>query len=94
MAQDSATALALASVDDFDVVLCDYRLAIESADAVSAGFAEHAPHLIERTVIATGGTNDAGVLGLVARLGLRLIAKPYGGDQIAGVIAHAALLRG
>ncbi|MEP7214893.1 MAG: ATP-binding protein [Anaerolineaceae bacterium] len=94
VAQDSATALALASADDFDLVLCDYRLASESADTVIAGFAQHAPHLIERTVVATGATNDAGVLDLVARFGLRLIAKPYGSDEIADEIAHAALLRG
>lgn len=94
VAQDSATALALASAEDFDMVLCDYRLASESADAVLAGFVEHAPHLIERTVVATGAANDVAVLDLVARFGLRLIAKPYGSEEIAAEIARAALLRG
>ena len=94
VATDSATALALASADDFDLVLCDYRLASETADAVIGGFAEHAPHLIARTVIATGATTDTGVVDLIARYGLQLISKPYGGAEIASVIAEAVRLRG
>ncbi len=89
VAEGSASAVALASVDDFDVVLCDYRLATETADAVIAGFVKHAPQLIERTVIATGATTDAGVVDLTTRFGLRLMAKPYGGDELAGLIADA-----
>ena len=89
VAEGSVSAVALAAQDDFEVVLCDYRLASETAAAVIAGFAEHAPHLVQRTVIATGATTDAGVVDLTTRFGLRLLAKPYGGDELAGIIADA-----
>lgn len=90
VAPDSATAIALAQEQDFDLVICDYRLATETADAVIAGFVEKAPRLVERTVIATGATTDPGVVELVGRHGLRLLAKPYGVDDIAALLGEAA----
>ncbi|HMO52900.1 MAG TPA: response regulator, partial [Tepidiformaceae bacterium] len=48
-AESSAAAIELAKSKDFDLVLCDYRLATETADRVIAGFSEVAPALIERT---------------------------------------------
>ena len=82
VADTSAAALARVASEQFDLVLCDYRLRGETADAVLAGFARVAPDLIARTVIATGATNDTGVAALVERYGLRLIAKPYGSEEI------------
>ena len=89
-AENTATALALAAEIDFDVVLCDYRLATETADQVIDGFARMAPHLVPRTIIATGATTDAGVVDLTARYGLRLIAKPYGAEELLRLIAPAS----
>lgn len=88
-AENTAGALALAAKHDFDVVFCDYRLAAETAGHVIDGFARVAPHLVERTIVATGAATDSGVIDLAARYRLRLIAKPYGADELAACIASA-----
>lgn len=89
-AESSAVAIELASTTDFDVVLCDYRLASETANEVVAGFERVAPGLIERMVIATGAATDAGVVALTERYGLRLIVKPYGVDELAAIMQKAS----
>jgi signal transduction histidine kinase/transcriptional regulator with GAF, ATPase, and Fis domain/ActR/RegA family two-component response regulator len=89
-AENAAAALELARGHDFDVVLCDYRLATETADQVLEGFAQIAPQLIPRTIIATGATTDPGVLRVVAQYGLKLIAKPYGVEELSAIIKEAA----
>ena len=89
VAESSAEGIALAASHDFDLVLCDYRLATETAADVIEGLARVAPHLIERTVIATGATTDAGVVELTERYGLKLVGKPYGVEELAAVIAEA-----
>ncbi len=83
------SALALLLTEPFDVVICDYRLASETADVIVERLADVAPELVSRVVIATGATTDAGVLELVARYGLQLVAKPYGFDEIANLINSA-----
>lgn len=88
-AENTEAALGIAGGQDFDVVLCDYRLATETADQVLQGFARVAPQLIPRTVIATGATTDPGVLRLVEEYGLKLVAKPYGVEEIAQIIAES-----
>ncbi|HML97042.1 MAG TPA: GAF domain-containing protein [Tepidiformaceae bacterium] len=88
-AGDTAAALEIAATRDFDMVLCDYRLAAETADQVLQGFARVAPHLIPRTIIATGATTDAGVLRLVEEYGLKLVAKPYGVEELARMIEES-----
>jgi CheY-like chemotaxis protein len=85
-AETSAAAIALAEGGDFDVVLCDYRLANETANDVIEGFLRVAPQLVARMVITTGATTDAGVVELTERYGLRLIAKPYGAADLATLI--------
>lgn len=89
-AENAEAALQLAGAADFDVVLCDYRLATETADRVLEGFARSAPQLIPRTVIATGATTDPGVLQIVERYGLKLLAKPYGVEELSKIIGEAA----
>jgi signal transduction histidine kinase/ActR/RegA family two-component response regulator len=89
-AGNADAALELVDGADFDVVLCDYRLATETADRVLEGFARLAPQLIPRTVIATGATTDPGVLQIVERYGLKLLAKPYGVDELSKIIREAA----
>ncbi len=86
VADSSASALEQVREHDFDLILCDYRLGIETADAVVAAFLAHAPELVGRIVIATGATTDPGVVELTARHNLRLIAKPYGFEEIARVM--------
>ncbi|MEJ5221758.1 MAG: ATP-binding protein, partial [Tepidiforma sp.] len=85
-AENSGRALELAAEFEPDVILCDYRLATETADAVFEGLEARMPHLIPRAIIATGATTDAGVTALVERYGLELLAKPYGVEEIARVI--------
>ncbi|WP_288018058.1 hybrid sensor histidine kinase/response regulator [Tepidiforma sp.] len=85
-AENSARALELAAEADPDVVLCDYRLAAETADAVFAGFEARLPHLIPRTILATGATTDAGVVALVERYGVELLPKPYGVEEIGRIL--------
>jgi DNA-binding NtrC family response regulator len=85
-AENSAAAVELASHAEFDVVLCDYRLASETANDVVAGFERVAPRLVSRMVIATGATTDAGVIELTEKHGMRLMAKPYGVDELADMI--------
>ena len=75
---------------DFDVVLCDYRLGSETADDVVAAFQRVAPHLVNRIVIATGATTDAGVVELKEKLNLRLMAKPYGVAELNEIISRVA----
>jgi len=94
VADTSAAALARVASEQFDLVLCDYRFRGETADAVLAGFARVAPDLIARTVIATGATNDTGVAALVERYGLRLIAKPYGSEEIRAALAAVRAAQG
>jgi two-component system NtrC family sensor kinase len=89
-ADSSASARDLAAVQDFDLVICDYRLASETAAAVIAAFEEVAPQLLRRTVIATGASNDPGVIDLTERYAMQLVAKPYGLEQIAALIGQAS----
>jgi DNA-binding NtrC family response regulator len=88
VAESAAEALRLTAAANFDLILCDYRLATETADLFVDGLASAAPALIERVVIATGATTDTGVIELTERYQLKLIAKPYGVDDIARVIAE------
>jgi signal transduction histidine kinase/ActR/RegA family two-component response regulator len=85
-ADGSAEAATLAATNAFDMVLCDYRLKAETASTVVECIAAAAPALVGRIVIATGATTDAGVVQLIERYGLRLIAKPYGLDELTRVI--------
>ena len=89
-AENSAEAADLAATTDFDVVLCDYRLGSETADDVVAAFQRVAPHLVNRIVIATGATTDAGVVELKEKLNLRLMAKPYGVAELNEMISRVA----
>lgn len=89
-AESANSAIELARATDFDVVLCDYRLATETAGDVIAGFERVAPQLVARTIIATGATTDAGVVALTERYNLQLIAKPYGAEELAGLIQAAS----
>jgi signal transduction histidine kinase/ActR/RegA family two-component response regulator/transcriptional regulator with GAF, ATPase, and Fis domain len=88
VAESAAEALRLTAAANFDLILCDYRLATETADLFVDGLASATPALIERVVIATGATTDTGVIELTERYQLKLIAKPYGVDDIARVIAE------
>ncbi len=86
---DSATrALGLTAAGHYDLILCDYRLATETADIFVEGLASVTPDLLGRVVIATGATTDSGVVELTERYQLRLIAKPYGVDDIARAISE------
>jgi DNA-binding NtrC family response regulator len=89
VAESAAAGLALATSQDFDLILCDYRLATETAADVVEGLARVAPHLIERMVIATGATTDAGVVELTESHGIKLVGKPYGVEELAAIIAEA-----
>ncbi len=93
-AENADAALELAALQDFDVVLCDYRLATETADQVLEGFARIAPQLIPRTIIATGAMTDPGVLQVVERFGLTVLAKPYGVEELSKIIREAARIKG
>jgi CheY-like chemotaxis protein len=93
-AENADAALELAALQDFDVVLCDYRLAAETADQVLEGFARIAPQLIPRTIIATGAMTDPGVLQVVERFGLTVLAKPYGVEELSKIIREAARIKG
>ncbi len=88
VAADSETALRLTVTEnrDFDLILCDYRLMSDTADTVIDALAAVRPELVRRTVIATGAATDAGVVDIVARHRLGLIAKPYGIDEIATLL--------
>lgn len=79
-------AIAMARRESFDVILCDFRLGPESAEMVVRRFADEAPHLVPRTVIATGATTEPGVLELAAEYNLPLIAKPYGMNELREAI--------
>ena len=88
VADGSASAAALAAEGAFDLVLCDYRLAGETADDVLPALAAIDPRLVARIVIATGAVTDPGVSLLTRRHNLRLVAKPYGFDEIAELISN------
>lgn len=79
----------LAAASSFDVCLCDFRLATETAADVVRLLAAAAPALVGHTVIATGAANDPEVVLLCETYGLRVIAKPYGYDEIAAMIGAA-----
>jgi signal transduction histidine kinase/CheY-like chemotaxis protein len=87
VAEGSADALELARQHDYELVICDYRLAGETGDAVVEGLARVAPQLVPRTAIATGATTEGRVVELIGMYGLRLIAKPYGRPQLAELLA-------
>ena len=89
VAENTAAALKQAAEHDFDVILCDYRLGAESADDVVAGLLKAAPKLVERVVIVTGATTDAGVIALTEKHNLRIIAKPYGVEDLSKVLQRA-----
>lgn len=89
VAENAAAAVELARTNTFDVVLCDYRLATETANDVVEGLRGVSPDLIHRVVIATGATTDPGVVDLTERYGLTLIAKPYGAQDLAEIIERS-----
>jgi signal transduction histidine kinase/CheY-like chemotaxis protein len=93
VAANAAAAVALARETAFDVVLCDYRLAEETADDVVRDLIAIDPTIIRRIAIATGATTDSGVLALTARYNLTLVAKPYGFDEISQLLTEAELQR-
>jgi len=72
----------------FDVVICDYRLGAETAHTAVEALAGAAPGLLQRTIIATGATTDPGVVDLVTRRGLRLMAKPFGAQELERIFAE------
>ncbi len=82
--------LRLALESDYDLILCDYRLANDTAATVVDGLAKSAPGRVERVVIATGATTDPGVVLLTEKYNLRLVAKPYGHAEITALIRAAA----
>jgi CheY-like chemotaxis protein len=86
----AADAAELAAAINYDLVICDYRLAGETADDVVAALEAVAPQLLPRTVVATGATADPSVIELVALHGLHLIAKPYGKSEIEALLRNAA----
>ena len=71
------------------MILCDYRLGAESADDVITGLLKAAPKLVERVVIVTGATTDPGVVALTEKHNLRIIAKPYGVEDLSKVLQRA-----
>ncbi len=81
-------ATALAGECDYDLVLCDYRLASDVADDVVRALQSVAPHLVQRVVIASGATTDAGIAQLAGRYGLEVLPKPYGIDEISNLLRH------
>lgn len=90
VADGARAALAVENIEAFDLILCDYRLATETADIVVGSIAEHRPQVLPRVVIATGATTDSGVLELTRRFNLRLLAKPYGIDDIEELMGRAS----
>jgi two-component system NtrC family sensor kinase len=86
VAEGVADATELAARYEYDLVLCDYRIAAAVADDVVEALVEVAPSLIARTVIATGAISDSGVDDLAGRFGLRVLGKPYGMEEIAGLL--------
>jgi two-component system response regulator HydG len=86
-ADNAAETLRAVADRSYDLILCDYRLATETADAVVETLARIDPNLITKVVIATGATTDPGVIELTQRHQMRLIAKPYGVEEIAEVLA-------
>lgn len=90
VADGARSALAVEDIEGFDLILCDYRLATETADIVVGSIAERQPEVLPRIVIATGATTDSGVLELTQRFNLRLLAKPYGIDQIEELMGRAS----
>jgi len=93
VAADAHDALALAAANDFDLVICDYRLAGETADAVVEGLLDLSPRLRGRVVLATGATTDPGVVALTQRYDLPLLPKPYGVGEIAAVLDSRGRMR-
>ena len=86
----SAEVAEVVATRDFDLVLCDYRLATETADEVLATLDAKAAQLIHRTVLATGAMTDSGVMALRERYGLSVVAKPYGIEELRQILATAA----
>jgi signal transduction histidine kinase/ActR/RegA family two-component response regulator len=86
VAEGVADAAHLAASNDYDLVLCDYRIAAAVADEVIEALLQVAPALVARTVIATGAMTDIGVEELASRHGLRVLGKPYGMEEIAGLL--------
>ena len=82
-------ATALAAECDYDLVLCDYRLATDVADDVVEGLQRVAPQLVSRIVIATGATTDAGLGTLARRYGIQVLPKPYGIEEISNLLRVA-----
>lgn len=90
IAADSASAAVAAESQDFDVVLCDFRLCAETAADVVEALKRVRPTLLSRMVIATGATTEPGVEALRREHALRVLAKPYGLRDIAALAAEAA----
>lgn len=87
IAATAAEAAALARTIAFDLCLCDFRLAAETAADVVAALLEAAPALVPRTIIATGAANDPDVVAIRERYQLRLVAKPYGVEELVAMLS-------
>jgi len=88
-AENSEQAAKLAKKNNYDLILCDYRLASETADDVLDALTAIAPGILPKVVLATGATTDVGVVTLTEKYGLALMAKPYGIDELAAAIQRA-----
>jgi len=87
VADGSAAVAGMVQEGRFDIILCDYRLRGETAEDVVEAIAAVAPEMVGRVVITSGATTDADVLALVQAHRLTLIAKPFGTQELAVVIA-------
>ena len=90
VADSSVEVAKLVADSPFDLILCDYRLRGETAEAVVDAIAAVAPSLVSRVVLTSGAMGDPEVSALAEEHGLGVISKPYGMSELVQAIERAA----
>jgi PAS domain S-box-containing protein len=95
---DAATSVAearalLHSKGEYDAVLCDLAMPVESGVFLHAYAQEHYPELAERFVFMTGGAFNDEMLEFIGATRCPHVEKPFGFDEIRALVDRAIARR-
>jgi DNA-binding NtrC family response regulator len=95
---DTATSVAearglLHSKGEYDAVLCDLAMPVESGVVLHEYAQEHYPALAERFIFMTGGAFNDEMLEFIGATRCPHVEKPFGFDEIRALVDQAIARR-
>jgi DNA-binding NtrC family response regulator len=79
----------LGSHGEYDAVLCDLAMPVESGIELHAYAERHHPRLAERFIFMTGGAFTSEMTAFIDATCCRHVEKPFGLDQIRSLVDAA-----